>query len=84
MVKIVYMLQNKKNINFSMDPITTMLLITNTINLMNCVMINCRPRIPPPQCDCHLYRSKYEDEKPKQVENKQEEKAVEEGNTKRC
>ena len=53
-----------------MDPATTMLLITNTINLMNCVMINCRPRIPPPQCDCHLYRSKYEDEKPKQVENK--------------
>ena len=43
-----------------------------------------RPRIPPPKCDCHLYRPTYEDEKPKQVENKQEEKAVEEGNTKRC
>ena len=66
-----------------MDPITTMLLITNTINLMNCAMIN-RPIMPPPQCDCHHYRSTYEDEKPKQVENKLEEKAAEEGNTKRC
>ena len=84
MVKIVYILQYKKNINFSMDPVTTMLLITNTINLMNYVMINNRPIMPPPQCDCHLYRSTYEDEKPKQVENKQEEKAAEEGNTKRC
>ena len=63
-----------------MDPVTTMLLITNTINLMNYVMINNRPIMPPPQCDCHFY----EDEKPKQVENKQDEKAVEEGNTKRC
>ena len=47
-------------------------------------MINNRPIMLPPQSDCHLYRSTYEDEKPKQVENKQEEKAVEEGNTKRC